>query len=60
MGRIPQTPKSVLTPTFLALCVVGTYAIKNSMFDIGIMLLTGVIGYRMQKWDFPLHRLCWR
>ncbi|EWY41780.1 C4-dicarboxylate ABC transporter permease [Skermanella stibiiresistens SB22] len=53
MGRILQMPKSVLTPVILALCIVGTYAINNSMFDIGIMLAAGVVGYFMQKWDFP-------
>lgn len=53
MGRVLKTPRSVLTPTIMALCVVGTYAINNSLFDIGIMLLAGVIGYYMQQWDFP-------
>ena len=53
MGRILQMPKSVLTPAILALCIVGTYAINNSMFDIWIMLAAGVVGYFMQKWDFP-------
>ncbi|CAO3454784.1 Tripartite tricarboxylate transporter TctA family [Azospirillum argentinense] len=53
MGRILQMPKSVLTPFILALCIVGTYAINNSLFDIWIMLAAGVVGYFMQKWDFP-------
>ena len=53
MGKILQTPKSILTPTIMALCVVGTYAINNSMFDVGIMLLAGIVGYFMQKWEFP-------
>lgn len=53
MGKILQMPKSILTPAILALCVVGTYAINNSMFDVGIMLIAGVIGYFMQKWEFP-------
>ena len=53
MGRILQMPKSVLTPVILLLCIVGTYAINNSLFDIGIMLAAGVAGYFMQKWDFP-------
>jgi len=53
IGKILQMPKSILTPTILALCVVGTYAINNSMFDIGIMLAAGVLGYFMEKWDFP-------
>jgi putative tricarboxylic transport membrane protein len=53
IGRVLQMPKSVLTPLILALCVVGTYALNNSMFDVGIMLAAGVIGYVMQKFDFP-------
>lgn len=53
MGRILQMPKSVLTPVILMLCVVGTYAINNSLFDVGIMLAAGIAGYFMQKWDFP-------
>jgi putative tricarboxylic transport membrane protein len=53
MGRVLQMPKSVLTPVILVLCIVGTYAINNSLFDIGIMLAAGVAGYFMQKWDFP-------
>ena len=53
IGRILQMPKAVLTPVILALCVVGTYALNNSMFDVGIMLVAGVVGWIMQKWDFP-------
>ena len=53
IGKILQMPKSVLTPLILALSIVGTYAINNSTFDIGIMLVAGVIGYFMQKFDFP-------
>ncbi|KAF7597817.1 MAG: C4-dicarboxylate ABC transporter permease [Candidatus Dactylopiibacterium carminicum] len=53
MGRILQLPKAVLTPVILALCIVGTYALNNSMFDVGIMLAAGVVGYFMQKWEYP-------
>ncbi|MCW4405748.1 tripartite tricarboxylate transporter permease [Escherichia coli] len=37
----------------LALCVVGTYALNNSLFDVGIMLIAGVVGYFMQKGGYP-------
>lgn len=53
IGRVLCMPKAVLTPVILVLCIVGTYAINNSVFDIGIMLFAGVVGYFMQKWDFP-------
>lgn len=54
MGWVLQMPRAVLTPLILVLCVVGAYAINNSMFDIGLMLTVGVIGYIMQRLDFPL------
>lgn len=53
IGKVLTMPKAVLTPLILALCIVGTYALNNSVFDIGIMLSAGIIGYLMQKWDFP-------
>lgn len=53
IGKIVQMPKAILIPVILMLCVVGTYAISNSLFDVGIMLVAGVAGYFMQKWDYP-------
>ncbi|MGC3962910.1 MAG: tripartite tricarboxylate transporter permease [Rhodocyclaceae bacterium] len=53
IGRVIQMPQSILTVGILVLSVVGTYAIGNSMFDVGVMLLSGVIGYFMQKWGYP-------
>lgn len=53
IGKVLQMPKAVLTPLILALCIVGTYALNNSIFDVGIMVFAGVVGYLMQKWDFP-------
>lgn len=53
IAKMIHIPKSVLNPLILALCIVGTYALNNSMFDVGIMLIAGVIGYFMQKGGFP-------
>jgi putative tricarboxylic transport membrane protein len=53
MGKVLEMPRSVLSPLILALSVVGAYAINNSMFDVGIMFLVGVVGFFMQRWDFP-------
>ncbi|AWJ82566.1 C4-dicarboxylate ABC transporter permease (plasmid) [Azospirillum sp. TSH58] len=53
MGKVLEMPRAILTPLILALCVVGAYAINNSMFDVGIMLAVGVVGFFMQRWDYP-------
>lgn len=53
VGRVVRVPRSILTPSIIALCTVGTYALNNSMFDVYLMLIAGGVGYFMQKWGFP-------
>lgn len=53
IGNMVKIPGNILTPMILALCVVGTYALNNSLFDVGIMLIAGVVGYFMQKGGYP-------
>jgi len=43
-----------LMPIVMILAVVGSFAINNSIFDIGVMMILGVIGYLMQKIDIPM------
>lgn len=44
----------VIAPIILAIAVIGTYSINNMMFDVYIMLVFGVIGFFLRKFDFPL------
>jgi putative tricarboxylic transport membrane protein len=34
------------------LCIVGVYAVNYSVVDLGIMVVMGVLGYLMRKFDF--------
>ncbi|AXF55268.1 tripartite tricarboxylate transporter permease [Salicibibacter kimchii] len=43
-----------LNPIIAILCVIGIYMLNNSMFDVGLMILFGVIGYILRKYSFPL------
>jgi putative tricarboxylic transport membrane protein len=49
-----RIPRNILMPVILLLCAVGAYALENNPFDIGIMLVMGVVGYLMQSHGFPL------
>jgi putative tricarboxylic transport membrane protein len=49
-----QKADKYLTPVIVVLCFVGIYVLKNSMFDVGLMILFGFIGYIMRKTGFPL------
>ena len=43
-----------LGPMILVFCIIGTYAVNNSVFDIWIMLLFGLLGYLFDKIKFPI------
>jgi len=49
--RIPYT---ILMAVVLAVMIVGAYTVSNTVFDVFVMLLFGVLGYVFRKLDFPL------
>ena len=52
--RIVSIPKDVLFPLILVLCVIGAYALNNTMASVYVLTLFGVIGYLMVKGGLPL------
>lgn len=36
------------------LCIVGVYSVQFRLFDVGIMIVLGILGYLMRKTGFPL------
>jgi len=52
--RILLVPREVLMPLILLFCVVGTFAINNSMFEVGIMLVAGILAYILEANKFPI------
>lgn len=53
-SNVLKVPKKFLLPAILTFCTVGSFAINNSLFDVGIMLVLGVIGYLMEENDIPV------
>ncbi len=52
--RIISQPFYVLYPPIAVFCVVGTFAIQNSHFDVWVMLVAAVAGYFLKKFGYPL------
>jgi putative tricarboxylic transport membrane protein len=48
-----KTPYSILMTLILAFCVLGVYSLSSSVFDIGVMLAFGMVGYAFKKLDIP-------
>ncbi|WP_279480150.1 tripartite tricarboxylate transporter permease [Aureimonas sp. SK2] len=51
---ILSIPQNVLMPIILMFCIVGAFAINNSVFGIWVMLVFGVIGFLMEENDIPI------
>lgn len=51
--RIIEVPKILMIPIIIFLSVVGAYAINNSMFDVGIAIAFGFLGFVLGKMDIP-------
>ena len=52
--RILKVPRNILMPVILMFCVVGTFAINNDSFSIGVMLVAGLLAYVFEDNDFPI------
>ena len=52
--RILQVPRNILMPVILLFCIVGAFAINNTPFDIGVMLVAGIAGYVLEETGFPV------
>ncbi len=53
-AAILRVPFSIIAPIILVICAVGAYTVHNSMFDVWMMLVFGVVGYVFQKLGYPL------
>jgi TctA family transporter len=50
---ILRAPQAVLMPVILMFCMVGAYAMTNSMYGVALMLAMGVLGWLMEENGFP-------
>jgi putative tricarboxylic transport membrane protein len=52
-ARLLHTPYKVLYPAILLISVVGVYSVNFSIFDVGLLVVFGLLGYVMRKLDIP-------
>jgi putative tricarboxylic transport membrane protein len=46
-------PTQILFPIIFTLCFLGSFSLNNSVYDMFIALIFGLIGYVMRKNGFP-------
>jgi len=50
--KVLKIPYHYLFPLILLLCLIGVYSVNNSVVDIYLMVIFGIVGYLMQKLGF--------
>jgi len=50
--KVLKIPYSILVSNIIIFCIIGSYCIRNTMIDVITMLVFGVIGYLMNKFDY--------
>ncbi len=53
-ARLINVDRRILTPVIFFLCVVGSYAMRFSFWDVGLSLIIGLIAYFMEYHDYPV------
>ena len=53
-SKILSVRTEVLLPVVIAFCFVGSYSSNNRIFDIGVMIAFGLLGFIMKRYKYPL------
>ena len=49
LAKLITIPQRFLGPVILMFCLIGSYAIQNSLFDMGVFVIVGILGYFLRK-----------
>jgi putative tricarboxylic transport membrane protein len=52
--KVLEIPRELLYTAIVVFAVLGTYAVSNSITEVFIMLVIGVVGFFMRRYDFPI------
>lgn len=50
--KVLKIPYSILFPLILLFCLIGSYSVHNNIVEIFVMILFGIVGYFMRKFEY--------
>lgn len=53
-AKIVSVEKKMLYPIILVISLLGAFSINKNAFDVGVCVAFGIIGWLMNKYEFPL------
>lgn len=54
ISRVITIPKNIMIPVVTSLCVIGSFACNNRLFDVALMFFFGLMGFLMRRFDYPV------
>lgn len=52
-AKVLNVPRTLLYPAIAVACIAGTYALRGSSFDVGVMLVFALVGFVFARADIP-------
>ncbi|MFV0334861.1 MAG: tripartite tricarboxylate transporter permease [Tropicimonas sp.] len=52
--QVLKVPYAYLMPVVFTLCVIGPYALSQRLFDVGVMVVFGLIGFVLRQMNYPM------
>lgn len=52
--QILRVPRNVMMPLILMFCIVGAFAMNNSLYGVTVMLVFGLLGFFLEENGFPV------
>ena len=52
ISKVINIPKRIMMPIVAVLCVIGAYACNRRIFDVGLMIFFGVLGFVLRRRQF--------
>lgn len=52
--KVLQVPRQKLMPIVFLLCVVGSFALQSRLFDVGVMIFFGILGFILREMEYPM------
>jgi putative tricarboxylic transport membrane protein len=53
-AQITRVPNRILFPIIVIISLLGVFSVNNSIFDVYIMVVAGIIAYFLKEADFPM------
>lgn len=53
-ANVSKVPITIMVPCIIVVCCMGGYAIGNTTFEISVLILFGMIGFLMKRFQFPI------